>query len=692
MSNNSTKVKDAVKTLSVHIGEVLDKCEKNDSSLELNHFLREIQKELNRQIRAFDTKRFFVVTIGALKAGKSTLINALTGYRVSPDGTGAETTKKCSIIMSADEEHREGITLYRYTKATSREMDEKERYATCKAATRYLMDYFKGNSDWNDKNSDFERKFILNEHRIDPTRSNLDYILTSSDFSELQDFRDFMLAEIRIKTEPDKRSVLSEKVAIIDMPGLDGLLAGVDSNDVNPAGNPVNFLPLYSHLFLLVQSSISGLNRTTASKLKEWKAEKKSTPVYLVFNVIDSKSEWHNPKSVDEEKQKRQREAENEMKHQGIHYNNFYTINAAKAWESCCDEDYKNSWRDDLELTADKLRKDSKIDDLIGALLNNFNQHKDRIIQEDAVNGVNNALNRFVEQADKLERTAIEDHNRLCDECIFWDKIIELLKVCNTEINRKGIETSLGKEWDEKVEGVSAWIKNEKEKWANYKWIYDDADQNTQFENLAKHIHDCIKNSHNEKGFSDILDKKMKESFIGFYNKFNDKLEDLKKDNPQYKEYVDSLKENLRRFEQWKDSRSELEDIFSQPSLEDYKNLKKLPSRLLPPLYKFRMKNFVGQFIEDSVKKYVNDLTTRIRSDLTKYCINSEDGQDNKCLFNRRVNEVKDFLEITIKNRKDKINVAKTRDLNIIDIIPNLRDQIKPVDRACAEFQNTISI
>lgn len=691
MSDNSSKVKNAVETLSIYIQEQIDNCETHDPSPELYQFLCEIKKELDRQKRSFETKRFFVVTIGALKAGKSTLINALTGYRVSPDGTGAETTKKCSIIMSADEEHREGITLYRYTKATSREMDDNERYETCKAATRYLMDYFKGSIDWDEGNSDFARKFILNEHRIVPNRDNLDYILTSSDFSELQDFRDFMLAEIRIKTDPGKRSVLSENVAIIDMPGLDGLLAGVDSNDVNPAGNPVNFLPLYSHLFLLVQSSISGLNRTTASKLKEWQAEKKSTPVYLVFNVIDSKSDWHEKESVKEENQKRQREAENEMKYRGVRYNSFYTTNAAKAWESCCGEEYEKRWRDDLELTAEKLRKDSRIEVLIGALLKDFNEHKERIIQVDAVNGVNNALNRFLERANELERMAKEDHNRLCDESVFWEKVNKTLNDCNKEINRKEIESSLGEKWDDQASAVSDWIDKEKKKWADFKWLYDEKDQDAQYEELARHVHDCIKNAHNEKGFSGTLNDLMKQKYEEFYNNVRIKLDNLKKDNLQYVECIDSLQEYLRRHEQWEDARSELEKVFSQPGLEDYKNMKKLPSRL-PLWYKFKMKNFVGRFIDDSANKYRNDLTTKTRSDMLKNCINSEDEQDDKSIFNKTVKKMMASMERRITESRKTIEAEKIRDQEIIDLIPKLRNQIRPVDRACSEFQNVISI
>ena len=62
-----------------------------------------IRKELQPYLDAFESQAFFIVTFGMLKAGKSTLVNALVGNRnVSPVGHGCETTKRSSILFLAD--------------------------------------------------------------------------------------------------------------------------------------------------------------------------------------------------------------------------------------------------------------------------------------------------------------------------------------------------------------------------------------------------------------------------------------------------------------------------------------------------------------------------------------------------------------------------------------------------------------
>ena len=121
LTNNSKKVREEITALSAYIAALHEQFPEIPAAGEWRTFLFSMKNELDRLCRAFDTRRFFVVTIGALKAGKSTLINALTGSEVSPAGTGAETTKKCSIIMSADAEHPEGITLYRYKNSSAEE-------------------------------------------------------------------------------------------------------------------------------------------------------------------------------------------------------------------------------------------------------------------------------------------------------------------------------------------------------------------------------------------------------------------------------------------------------------------------------------------------------------------------------------------------------------------------------------------
>jgi hypothetical protein len=75
---------------------------------------KKVRAEIKPYLDAFDSSTFFIVTFGMLKAGKSTLVNALVGHPdVSPVGHGRETTKRSSIIFAADAEHPEGIYIYK---------------------------------------------------------------------------------------------------------------------------------------------------------------------------------------------------------------------------------------------------------------------------------------------------------------------------------------------------------------------------------------------------------------------------------------------------------------------------------------------------------------------------------------------------------------------------------------------------
>ena len=71
--------------------------------------LAQVTRNMDRARRQFDSKLFFVVVFGPLKAGKSTLTNALAGEVVSPAGFGKETTRRPSLVIQAQES---GIDQY----------------------------------------------------------------------------------------------------------------------------------------------------------------------------------------------------------------------------------------------------------------------------------------------------------------------------------------------------------------------------------------------------------------------------------------------------------------------------------------------------------------------------------------------------------------------------------------------------
>ncbi len=697
MSDNSSIVSNAINIFSDYIKDLVDN-EAGKYAPEFITFLNERQKELERLERAFNTRRFFVVTIGALKAGKSTLINALTGCRVSPAGTGAETTKKCSIIMSADDAHPEGITLYRYKKMISEEQNNEKRGETCEKATRSLMDYFKGICEWDVQFSDFEKKeCTLRGRSLDPSNKldNLDYVLTSSDFSGLQQFRDFMLAEIRINIDQNGQSVLGKDVAIIDMPGLDGTLAGVDSDEVNPVGNPVNYLPKFSHLFLLVQSSISGLNRTTASKLREWQAGKQSTPVYLVFNVINSKSEWYNKDSIDQEVEESQKKAQAELNQQKVYFRDYFTVNAAKAWESCQHNDYKDKWEKDI--TAESLQAQSNIEYLFKALQKDFAEQKDRIIKEDAVYGVRNAMKRFKNQLEKLGKESEQNRDRLDKEKKIWNKIIDCLNACNQDINRYSLQAELGQSWDAiEADVADEGFRRAIKEGQRTPWLDDKTDKYSQIMNLAHNIKVCIQKASIEQAFLQSLNDKMKERFNGFCNSVINRLDEMKDNNSEHGDYIEKIKREIRDLSQWKDAVPELQMYYSEQMKdldpENRVDKAKLSNRITRPWFKNTLIKYGDNFKKDFEHDFLKVHSTAIKTEMSSFCISTE-SNDRNCFFNKRVNAIIDNLISTQKKRNDKISSSIEQHKKTAELISNnISSQIEEINKACNEFERKLSV
>ena len=136
--------------------------DKKWASPEFNEFLLQVEKDFLNCQRKLDAKKYFVACFGALKAGKSTLMNALAEREVSPHGAG-ETTLHCSIILRADEKHPEGITLYRSKTNNDDEVGNKQR-------VEKLFAFFQDSIDKDEIKEEFDDKFY--------SLSKSEYILT----------------------------------------------------------------------------------------------------------------------------------------------------------------------------------------------------------------------------------------------------------------------------------------------------------------------------------------------------------------------------------------------------------------------------------------------------------------------------------------------------------------------------------
>lgn len=236
---------------------------------------------INHAIRAFDQKMLYVVCLGALKAGKSTLINALVEKDICPANPGSETTLHCSVIMAADDSHPEGITLY---KAKSKAHDKQESIEN----TKLLLEYFQGiNVD------KFDNKFEKSErHELKEGEKIFSEQLSVPHFDfETEDGRSDIIIEIRVNVK-SKTNVLCKNVALIDLPGLDGVKMNVD----HPV---VRCIPECSHYFLVVRSTVTAFNKTLYDNLKDWLGKNPAIKTTMVFNEMRAKF-WHTEDSQQE--------------------------------------------------------------------------------------------------------------------------------------------------------------------------------------------------------------------------------------------------------------------------------------------------------------------------------------------------------------------------------------------------------
>lgn len=366
--------------------KILEKYEvKKDqiADADIRGFMTTLLHELDRNIRQFKTNRFFIAVFGALKAGKSTLINALAEHYTSPSGYGYETTLHCSLILCADEEHPEGIYLYQLTGNKKREETDRQEKA------RELLDYFRGLYDWEfiSKGGNWERseRYLLNGHDLHPSKDNLEAVLTEAVLSR---YPQLMLVEIRIKSEKDDNFLL-KNIGILDMPGLDGSIANVKTDPI------IAELPKAADYFLYVQSSIAAINSGARDYILS--LINNSKEYIVVFNEIRAQY-WLKSEVQSEVIEEQNNKAIGHLaKSLGVNPPRSFRINAAQAWDSKNRRFQVDKLMDGL--TLEKLYDDSHIQDLKNEISKLCQNSVTEILDKNALN----SLKEWIKTALPLE-------------------------------------------------------------------------------------------------------------------------------------------------------------------------------------------------------------------------------------------------------------------------------------------------
>ena len=408
--------------------KILEKYEvKKDqiADADIRDFVMTLLQGLDRNIRQFKTNKFFIAVFGALKAGKSTLINALAERYTSPTGYGYETTLHCSLILCADEEHPEGIYLYQLTGNKKLEKTDRQEKA------RELLDYFRGLYDWEfiSKGGNWERseRYLLNGHDLHPSKDNLRAVLTEAVLSR---YPQLMLVEIRIKPEKDD-NFLQENIGILDMPGLDGSIANAESDPI------IAELPRAADYFLYVQSSITAINSGAKDYILSLIDHSKE--YIVVFNEIRAQY-WLKPEVQSQVIEEQNSKAiEHLAKRLGVNPPCSFRINAAQAWDSKNKRFQADKLLDGF--TLEKLYADSHIQELKNEIFKLCRNNVTEILDKNALS----SLKEWIKATQDLEgfiklQEEIKQQWKL--DCEKWqDAIVQ--KVADIHLTEEGEDEPL---------------------------------------------------------------------------------------------------------------------------------------------------------------------------------------------------------------------------------------------------------
>ena len=299
----------------------------NDSSQHAKLELANAITDITRRRNAFNSKRFFIVTFGMLKAGKSTLVNTFVGRKISPIGSSQETTLRCAIILAADDTNAEGIYHYEPKGEPCDKIAlEKWREGKCVALFDYLNgleneDFLKANFNVRKEvySSDAVKKYLSNPENRD--RFDLPPVIRI-DTRKFPDSEDMpYVREINL---------LRDGVAIIDTPGLDGALANSENDPF------FRILPSNGDFFLLVQSSMSAINKSGAETIKKIYGATGNLPIVVVFNEMNSRfwlkfQEQHDALKTDAKKASDDLASKLDM---GGRRPKYLSINAGQAYDA----------------------------------------------------------------------------------------------------------------------------------------------------------------------------------------------------------------------------------------------------------------------------------------------------------------------------------------------------------------------
>ncbi len=341
--------------LSEKINQITQKVTENISDNNKTIWL-ESEKKLKRAIKQFDGEKNFIIVIGMLKAGKSTLIDLLARTtKASLVGFGVDTTLRPAVIKTADNETGQ-IKVYYKPNGTD--------WAT---AMQDVTDYMRGIKEYDKQTVNFDLTEDNLRKTLCRTPQESDNCLSTEP----------LLVVVEVPQNPESK-FFSNNCILLDMPGL-------DSGYSEQSKDPEKYQAFFDEcdLLLFVQSSVSPINNKAGEYLKYIGLTRDESTYRLVQNVMNAKY-WLKKEETDKE-QKKQAKNGREVFKEKLGKNNVEItpvyVNLGMAYDSILGNQnfIYTSENEDIEIKKKKLLDDShflEMEDSFITDIKNNGQHR----------------------------------------------------------------------------------------------------------------------------------------------------------------------------------------------------------------------------------------------------------------------------------------------------------------------------
>lgn len=242
----------------------------------LKEVLLQGKEELERALQQFASPIIVVVSMGMLKAGKSTLTNLMARTPdASPVGFGVDTTLRPALIQMAKEGEEPALCLFFDDGEMGAEEPPEPGTGRRTRQMSLVLDRLRG----------LEREpsegLQLSEHRYPLSQENLRKALCSPVGSNALLHADPLLVVVRVPWHPDARMLRHNRM-LMDMPGLDSNNSGLRLEQYKAVINECDMM-------LFVQSSVAPLNKQACQYLKEISAVRQAATTWIILNRMKSR-------------------------------------------------------------------------------------------------------------------------------------------------------------------------------------------------------------------------------------------------------------------------------------------------------------------------------------------------------------------------------------------------------------------